>query len=169
VPPAHAERTFHGWTVLFTEPFLSAYGDLSARARKLQGELSETEYEQHPDVKLFLTVRELTRTVIPSDPQHADYQLRGDLAKFRRTKGRGLAKRYRLFWAFSEQLKVIIFLYMNDSGSLRKEGDRSDPYRRFSSMVRRGEIGADFEENYRRWHEASGERETSRAPASMTV
>jgi toxin YhaV len=151
VPPPEPERAFHGWTVLFAEPFLTAYGDLSARARKLKGALSQEEYEQHPDVKLFLAVRELTRNVIPSGPRHADYRLHGDLAKFRRTKGRGLPKRYRLFWTFSEQLKVIIFLYMNDSASLRKEGDRSDPYNLFSGMVRRGEIGEDFEENYRRW------------------
>ena len=50
---------------------------------------------------------------------------------------------------------MIIFLYMNDSASLRKEGDRSDPYNLFSSMVQRGEIGADFEENYRHWRKAS--------------
>jgi toxin YhaV len=151
MPPADSEKTFHGWTVLFSEPFLSAYGDLSAKTRKLKHELSEEEYERHPDVKLFLTVRELTRDIIPSDPHHAGYRLHGDLSKFRRTKGRGLPGRYRLFWVFSEQLKVIIFLYLNDSRSLRKEGDRSDPYRVFSGMVSRGEIGTDFEENYRRW------------------
>jgi hypothetical protein len=50
-------------------------------------------------------VRELTRTVIPSHPHHADYQLHGDLAEFRRTKGRGLPKRYRFFWAFSDKWK----------------------------------------------------------------
>jgi toxin YhaV len=149
--PADSEKTFHGWTVLFSEPFLSAYGDLSAKARKLKNELPEEEYEQHPDVKLFLTVRELTRDIIPSDPHQAGYRLHGDLSKFRRIKGRGLPGRYRLFWVFSEQLKVIIFLYLNDSRSLRKEGDRSDPYRVFSGMVGRGEIGTDFEENYRRW------------------
>jgi toxin YhaV len=155
VPPSDAEKTFHGWTVLFTQPFLSAYGDLSATARKLKHGLSEREYEQHPHVKLFLAVRELTKDIIPSDPRHADYLLDGDLAKFRRAKGRGLPKRYRLFWVFSEQLKVIIFLYLNDSSSLRKDGGRSDPYRLFSGMVSRGEIGADFEENYQRWQKAS--------------
>jgi len=154
VAPRDAQKTFHGWTVLFTEPFLSAYGDLSARARRLKGELSEEEYVRHPDVKLFLTLRELTRDVIPSDPHHADYRLHGDLSKFRRTKGRGLPRRYRLFWVFSDQLKVIIFLYLNDGRSLRKEGDRSDPYRLFSGMVSRDEIGGDFEENYRRWQKA---------------
>jgi len=152
--PPDSEKTFHGWTVLFSEPFLSAYGDLSAKARKLKHELPEEEYEQHPDVKLFLTVRELTRDIIPSDPHHAGYRLHGDLSKFRRTKGRGLPGRYRLFWVFSEQLKAIIFLYLNDSRSLRKEGDRSDPYRVFSAMVGRGEIGTDFEENYRQWQTA---------------
>ena len=147
-------RTFHGWTVLFTEPFLSAYGDLSARARKLKSELTEHEYAQHPDVKLFLTVRELTSDAIPSNPKRAAYRLSGRLSKFRRTKGHGLPRRYRLFWVFSDQLRVIIFLYLNDSRSLRKEGARSDPYRLFATMVGRGEIGADFEENYRRWQKA---------------
>lgn len=151
MPPADAERTFHEWTVLFTEPFLSAYGDLNARARKLKGELSEGDYKQHPDVKLFLAVRELTREVIPSDPHHADYQLHGDLAKLRRTKGRGLPKRYRLFWAFSEQLKVIIFLCMNDSASTRKEGDRSDPYRLFPARFAAEKSGPTSKRTTERW------------------
>ena len=153
VPPA-STITFHSWTVLFNEPFLSAYGDLSARARRLKSELSEQKYAQHADVKLFLTVRALTRDVIPGDPHRSDYRLGGGLSKFRRTKGHGLPRRHRLFWVFSDQLKVIIFLYLNDSGSLRKEGARSDPYRLFATMVSRTEIGADFEENYRRWQKA---------------
>jgi toxin YhaV len=156
VAPSNSKKTFHGWTVLFSEPFLTSYGDLSARARTLKAELSDEEYERHPDVKLFLKVRELTRDVIPGDPHHAGYRLRGDLSKFRRTKGRGLPDRYRLFWVFSEQLKVIVFLYLNDSGSPRKEGGRRDPYLIFSGMVGRGEIGADFEDNYRRWQMTAG-------------
>ncbi len=150
MPPA-TSRTFHGWTVLFSEPFLSAYGDLSARARALKGRLPEKTYGRHPDVKLFLAVRALTMDVIPSDPHRADYRLQGDLAKFRRTKGRGLPNRYHLFWVFSEQLRVIIFLYLNDSTSLREEGGRRDPYRLFSEMRHRGDIGVDFEANYARW------------------
>ena len=154
MPAGDPERTFHGWTILFTEPFLSSYGDLSANARRLKSELSDVEYAEHPDVKLFLAVRVLTKDVIPSDPHHRDYQLRGELAKFRRTKGRGLPRRYRLFWAFSDQSKVIIFLYLNDADSLRREGGRTDPYFLFAGMVQRGEIGADFEENYRLWRMA---------------
>jgi hypothetical protein len=152
VPPAKS-RTFHGWTVLFSEPFLSGYGDLSARARALKGRLPEQTYGSHPDVRLFLAVRELTKNVIPSDPHHADYRLQGDLAKFRRTKGRGPPNRYRLFWVFSEQLRVIIFLYLNDSTSLREEGGRRDPYRLFSEMRHRGELGVDFEANCARWQQ----------------
>ena len=156
MPAGNPDRTFHGWTILFTEPFLSSYGDLSANARRLKGELSNEEYAEHPDVKLFLAVRELTKDVVPSDPHHRDYQLRGELAKFRRTKGRGLPRRYRLFWAFSDQSKAIIFLYLNDADSLRKEGGRTDPYRLFAGMVQRGEVGSDFEDNYLRWRLARG-------------
>ncbi len=156
MPAGERERTFHGWTILFTEPFVSSYRDLSANARRLKGELSDVEYAQHPDVKLFLAVRELTKEVIPSDPHHRDYQLRGELAKFRRTKGRGLPRRYRLFWAFSDRSKAIIFIYLNGTDSLRKEGGRTDPYRLFAGMVQRGAVGSDFEENYLRWRLARG-------------
>lgn len=40
-----------------------------------------------------------------------------------------------------------MFLYLNDASSLRKAGAKSDPYARFSDLVRRGELGADFDAN----------------------
>ncbi len=48
-------------------------------------------------------------------------------------------------------LRVIIFLYLNDEATLRKEGAKSDPYRVFRRMVDRGEIGDDFEANLTLW------------------
>jgi len=70
------------------------------------------------------------------------------LAGFRRAKGHGLPPRYRLFWVFSSRRKIIIFLYVNTEGVLRKEGDKNDVYAVFERLVRRGDIGADFEVAY---------------------
>lgn len=152
--PPPGPPTFHGWRVLFTEPFLGQYGDLSARVRKLHYELDATRYVQHPDVKLFLAVRRLIEETIPKNPAHADYRMVGHLAKFRWTKGRGLPRRYRLFWLFSEEARTIILLYLNDDSTLRRDGDRRDPYAIFRALVDGGKIGGDFETNFRNWQRA---------------
>ncbi len=101
----------------------------------------------HPDVKLLAAVVRLVETIVPADPDHPDFRLVGDLGRFRRAKGRGLPARYRLFWVFSSRARAIVFLYLNDASSLRKAGAKSDPYARFSDLVRRGELGADFDAN----------------------
>jgi toxin YhaV len=106
---------------------------------------------RHPEVKLFLALRRIIQDTIPTDPQHRDYRLTGTLAKFRRTKGRGLPRRYRLFWAFSEQARTIIILYLNDESTPRRAGDRRDPYEIFKALVDAGSIGEDFEANLRAW------------------
>ncbi len=122
--------------------------------RQLLGELDDAAYRRHPDVKLFLALRTLIQHTIPLDPTHPDYRLKGRLAKFRRTKGRSLPQRRRLFWAFSEQARTIIFLYLNDESTPRREGDKRDPYAIFGSLIDSGEIGEDFEANMRRWRRA---------------
>lgn len=148
-------RTFHGWTLLFNEPFTTRYGDLSARVRGLKSQLGESdEYAQHPDVKLFAAVRALVFEVVPREPDHPAFRLKDDLRKFRRVKGRGLPSRYRMYFVFSDRLKVIIFLYLNDAKSVRKEGSANDPYAIFKGLVQRGKLGADFEANLEVWRGA---------------
>lgn len=150
-----AARTFHGWMVLFNEPFTTRYGDLSARVRGLKQRLGDTdEYARHPDVKLFAAVRNLVFDVVPRDPDHAGFRLRDDLRKFRRVKGMGLPARYRMYFVFSEKLRVIIFLYLNDATSMRNAGSSADPYAVFKGLLNRGDIGSDFEENHRLWRGA---------------
>jgi toxin YhaV len=119
--------------------------------RQLRQQLDDVEYERHPDVKRFMALQRAIEDVIPADPHHPDYRLTGALAKFRRTKGRGLPRRYRLFWAFSEPARTIIVLYLNDESTPRRAGDRRDPYAIFTSLLDAGSIGKDFEANLRAW------------------
>lgn len=60
-------------------------------------------------------------------------------------------------YTFSTRARAIIFLYVNDEASLRKEGDKHDPYTLFRRLVERGEIGADFAANYAAWQTAHKE------------
>jgi toxin YhaV len=145
------QRRFNGWRVLFNEPFTTAYGDLSAKSRKLKSSLGTKEFQQHPDVKLFSALYRVIYEVVPDNPSHPDFRLEGQLRKFRRVKGKGLPARLRLFFIFMQSTNTMIFLYINDRRSLRKEGDSKDPYERFSRLVQQGVIGSDFDENYKIW------------------
>ncbi len=112
---------------------------------------SEPEFALFLSFKLFSALYGLGYDIIPSDPNHKDFRLHAPLAKFRRIKGHGLPRRYRVFFVFLESAKTIIFLYVNDERTLRRQGDSRDPYARFTALVQQGLIGDDFDSNYRIW------------------
>lgn len=141
----------NGWTLLYHPIFGDHYAELRKEVRRLKRELTSEEYVEHPVVKLAAAVYRLVNEIVPRNPDAPEFRLRDELAKFRRAKGHGLPNRYRLFWIFSSQAKVIIFLYLNETATLRKEGARTDPYVVFKRMVDRGEIGSDFDANRTAW------------------
>lgn len=137
----------NGWRILFHPIFAERFATLREEAERLKRSLPDEQYRQHPTVKLLRGVTHLIRQHVPANPNAPDFQLKGDLAKFRRAKGKGLPPRYRLFWVFSSKARAIVFLYLNDEETLRKDGSARDPYKVFSEAVRRGEIGEDFDAN----------------------
>jgi Toxin with endonuclease activity, of toxin-antitoxin system len=44
----------------------------------------------------------------------------------------------RLFFRFSTEKKIIIYVWVNDEKSLRKAGAKTDPYSLFQAMLRSG-------------------------------
>lgn len=144
----------NGWKLFYHPVFGDHYAQLRDRARLLKKQLSTAEFLGHPDVKLVAAVRRVVLETIPEDSNRPDFWLRGDLAKFRRVKHHGLPDRYRLFYVFSKQQKAVIVLYLNESGTLRKQGAKSDPYEVFGQLLRSGHIGSDFDENLAHWNKA---------------
>lgn len=109
---------------------------LKEQVKELRNKLSNEEYRQHEIVKLAYRIREADQEIIPRDPNRPEYRLTGNLRKYRRYK-QGL-QRYRLFFCFSNQPKIILYLYLNDERHLRKAGDRNDPYEEFRKLVGKG-------------------------------
>jgi toxin YhaV len=138
----------NGWTVYFHRVFAERYERLLADVAALRRDLPPDEYRQHPTVKLLARVTRAIRETVPANPDAPAYRLKRDLARFRRLKGFGLPDRYRLFWVFSSKLRVIVFLYLNDESTLRKQDASSDPYEVFKRLLSRGEIGPGFDENW---------------------
>jgi len=154
--PRHvSSRRINGWLVLYGPEFARSYEQLRDEVRKLKSALSTEAFQHHATVKLFAHIRRFVRELVPADPNAPDFMLGGGLARFRRGKGHGIPDRYRIIWVFSTKRRVIIFLYLNDESTLRKAGASTDPYEVFRRLLHQGEVGVDFEANYRAWLRAN--------------
>ncbi|MBU0571182.1 MAG: type II toxin-antitoxin system YhaV family toxin [Candidatus Omnitrophica bacterium] len=106
---------------------------LKQRVIELRKKLNDKEYAQHEIVKFAARIRKADQEIIPENPDRPEYRLHGDLKRYRRYK-QGL-QRYRMFFCFSNQPKIIVYLYLNDEKHLRKSGDKNDAYKEFKKLV----------------------------------
>lgn len=129
------------YLLLVHECYAQKIEALKQKVRHLKATLTESEFLEHEDVKFAARLRKATMEVIPEDPDRIEYRLKGNLKKFRRYK-QGL-QQYRLMFAFSNTPPIIVYLYVNDTHTLRKEGSKTDPYIVFSKKVEQGYFSHD--------------------------
>ena len=127
----------NGWTILFHPLFNDQWQQLLNLVKSLRSRLSQEDFVQHPQVKLFKALTVGIEEKIPNDPLASYFALRKPLDKYSRLKKMGLPNRYRLFFKVFPQQKVIIVLWL---GFPRKEGDKKDCYRVFAKMVKKGQF-----------------------------
>lgn len=128
----------NGWT-LYLHPLLQQQLEkLTSRVEALQAK-DPAGYKQQPATKLLASINRLIREVIPRDPNAAEFRqgntLGADNRHWFRAKFHG---RYRLFYRFSSQQKVIVYAWVNDESTLRKSGSGTDPYTVFRAMLNSG-------------------------------
>jgi toxin YhaV len=104
-------------------------------------------YALHPATKMLATINHYIRHAIPRDPNGPEFRqgntLGPDNRHWFRAKFHG---RYRLFYRFSTEQKIIVYAWVNDEGSLRKSGSKTDPYVVFKAMLESGEPPNSFAE-----------------------
>ena len=127
----------NGWTILFHPLFNDQWQQLLNLVKSLRSRLSQENFVQHPQVKLFKALTLGIEEKIPNDPLASYFALRKPLDKYSRLKKMGLPNRYRLFFKVFPQQKAIIVLWL---GFPRKEGDKKDCYRVFAKMVKKGQF-----------------------------
>ena len=128
-----------GWTLYEHPAFASQRDKLlgaveTARAKDPDG------WRTSDDAKLLAAIARLTLEIIPADPGAAQFRQGGTLGTarkhwFRAKFGNG---RYRLFYQFNSQAKVIIYAWVNDETSLRTYGSKRDAYAVFRAMLDKG-------------------------------
>ena len=137
----------NGWR-LFQHPlFKSQFEKLLSEAERIQAQKPET-YQQHNTVKLLARVLELITVEVPADPSHDRWKQGNTLGTeyryWKRAKF-GRDRRYRLFFRYDAKTnkkgegKAIVYAWMNDEKTLRKVGDKNDPYALFARGLVRGE------------------------------
>jgi toxin YhaV len=128
----------NGWR-LFAHPlFTRQLERLTAQAEILAAKGPAT-YKDQPATKLLATIRRYILEVIPRDPNASEFRQGNTLGEDNRHWFRAkFHERYRLFYRFSSQDRVIIYAWVNDEESLRKAGAKTDPYRIFWNMLASG-------------------------------
>lgn len=135
------------WKRLYYILFYKRLKELYAYTLKLKEQDPEN-YHYHDFAKLFSRVIVAIEN-IAKDPTDSRYTLGKSLgAKHKdwRCDKHDVPPRYRLFFKFFSSEKEIIFAWLNDAKTLRKEGSKSDPYILFKKMLNRYEVLSDKEE-----------------------
>ena len=146
-------RSGNGWSIFFGEIFARQWIGFRARTRELKGSLPADQFAAHPDVKLFAALVAIVHEVVPQDPSAKEFRLGkslGSHADWRRVKRHGLPNRWRLFFRFSSVEKVIVFVWLNDDATVRKEGAQTDVYKVFKAMLDAGQPPSDLDELLRK-------------------
>lgn len=136
----------HGWTLLRWDAFASTWDALVADVVQRKAQDPEG-YRDHPSTRFLKRLSDVVLNEIPSSPSHERYQLGttlGNDAKFwRRAK---FNQRFRLYFRYRSDGKVIVYAWPNDEETLRKAGGKSDPYTVFRAMLERGKPPSSWQE-----------------------
>src|SRR5580692_1581881 len=136
----------HGWRLYVHPLFQAQLERLTKRVEKL-AVADPDGYVSHPATKMLATINHYVTDAIPRDPNSPEFRqgntLGPDNRHWFRAKFHG---RYRLFYRFSTGQKVIVYAWVNDEGSVRKSGSRTDPYVVFKAMLESGEPPGSFQE-----------------------
>jgi len=134
-----------GWQIYAHPLFLDQLEKLTtavegARARDPVG------YQSSANAKLLASLRKLIFETIPDDPTRPEYRQGGTLGQERKHWFRAKfgGQRFRLFFRYSSEAKIIIFAWVNDQGSLRTYGAKTDAYAVFRAMLDKGNPPEDW-------------------------
>lgn len=134
----------NGWALYAHPLFIERLQNLTDEVRELMETHPDT-FHRHPVYELFEGVDDNIRLHVPANPGHSRYRQGSKLGKhykhWFRVKKNTLPPRYRLFFQYrSEAPKTIIYAWLNDAKTIRRDGDKNDVYEVFKSMLANGKM-----------------------------
>lgn len=134
----------HGWTLLFHDGIANQLRKLSAAAERAK-RADPKGWQGNANVKLFRALSRLILDVVPSDPAREEFRQGNTLGPaYRHWRRAKIGRRFRLFFRYDSNAKVIVFAWVNDEQTLRSAGSKSDPYAVFVKMLGQGDPPDDW-------------------------
>ncbi|HDZ0780505.1 TPA: type II toxin-antitoxin system YhaV family toxin [Klebsiella pneumoniae] len=135
----------NGWKIYFHSCFLNQIVELAQKVADLKATKPD-EYQTRKEAKLLLAIERVIEEWIVADPLNPQYRqgdtLGGEYKHWFRAK---FLSQFRLFYRCSEEHKTIIIGWVNDFGTLRAYGSKTDAYLVFAKMLKAGEPPDDWE------------------------
>jgi len=129
----------NGWRLYFYPQFDRALAALEDKVALLRTK-DPHGYTDHPATKLLATIDRYIKETIPRDPYAVEFRQGNTLGPANRHWFRAkFHQRYRLFYRFSSEMRVIVYAWINDESTLRKAGSKTDPYSVFRGMLEAGD------------------------------
>jgi|SRR5271163_3453446 len=151
----------NGWRLYQYKLFSDELNRLVAEVKKLQQSQPAT-YKDHPKTKRLARIRELILKKLPADPAHERWNQGNTLGTEHQLWKRAKfgQNRFRLFFRYDGPTKVIIYALVKNENTLRKEGDKNDPYVIFAKGLRKGDPPSDLAELLKRCTKIEAPEET---------
>ena len=134
-----------GWE-LFAHPLLLDQLERLTAAVEREQAKRPAEFRRGANFKLLAALHELLFVRIPADPTRPEYRQGSTLGVGRthwfRAKFGG--QRFRLFFRFDSRAKLLLYVWVNDSQTLRTYGARTDAYAVFRRMLDAGDPPEDW-------------------------
>jgi toxin YhaV len=144
-PSPEPPLVVHGWTLYVYPPFAERWAALRAEV-EAQRKRDPDGYRTSAAAKFLLLLRRLVLDEIPSDPAAERFRQGRTLGHAHRHWRRAkFLQRFRLFFRYHSEARIIVYVWLNDEHSLRKAGARTDPYRVFRDMLERGRPPTDWD------------------------
>ena len=144
-PEPQPPLVVNGWTILVWTEFAERWIALRREVARIR-ERDPAGFKAHPLAKFLRNLSDIVLKHVPQDPGASRYRQGNKLGQ--RYRGWHRAKfneRFRLFFRYSTQQKIIVYGWLNDEATLRKEGARTDAYAEFARMLERGQPPNDWE------------------------
>lgn len=134
----------NGWTLLQDPAFEQAYEDLVATVEGLREKHPET-YRKKAPTKILAAIEKLTKEVIPADPTSSSFDMGNTIGpEHRAWKRAKFLQQFRLFFRYDTKSRIIIYGWVNDEGTKRAYGSKTDAYRVFQKHLAAGDPPTDW-------------------------
>jgi len=146
----------NGWRVYAHPLFLDQLEALMTEVEKLRRKDPQGYGSNNASKRLAAIARLLLRE-IPQEPSRKAFQRGSTLGtEHRHWRRAKFFQQYRLFFRFHARPRVIVLGWVNDTGTKRAYGSKTDAFRVFQSMLASGHPPDDWEELFQEAGQATG-------------